>query len=135
LRQEHLERLGWRFHRIWSQDWFFHREAEVARARAAYDAAIAATGAPLASPPEVAPAPATSARVGECPIPTHRSSISDYTMRDLVAVIHWIESDTLLRTEDDLLAETMRVLGFKRRGPNITSAISRAIAQAREPGY
>jgi Arc/MetJ family transcription regulator len=56
-------------------------------------------------------------------------------MRDLVAVIHWIESDTLLRTEDDLLAETMRVLGFKRRGPNITSAISRAIAQAREPGY
>jgi Arc/MetJ family transcription regulator len=56
-------------------------------------------------------------------------------MRELVAVIHWIESDTLLRTEDDLLAETMRVLGFKRRGPNITSAISRAIAQAREPGY
>ena len=23
LRQDHLERLGWRFHRIWSTDWFF----------------------------------------------------------------------------------------------------------------
>lgn len=30
LRQEHLERLGWYFHRIWSTDWFNnpHREAE-----------------------------------------------------------------------------------------------------------
>jgi very-short-patch-repair endonuclease len=32
LRQQHLEALGWRFHRIWSQDWFHRREAEVARA-------------------------------------------------------------------------------------------------------
>jgi Arc/MetJ family transcription regulator len=48
-------------------------------------------------------------------------------------VIHWIESDTLLRTEDDLLAETMRTLGFKRRGPNITATLHRAITQARQP--
>jgi very-short-patch-repair endonuclease len=134
LRQEHLEKLGWHFHRIWSQDWFFHRESEVARARAAYDTAVAAVGAPQAPPPEVPAVPAVSCRIGECPIPTHRSSISDYTMRELVAVIRWIESDTLLRTEDDLLAETMRVLGFKRRGPNITTAIYRAITQARHRG-
>ena len=31
LRQEHLERLGWKFHRIWSTDWFHNRDAEVAR--------------------------------------------------------------------------------------------------------
>ncbi|MFC7548143.1 AAA domain-containing protein [Plantactinospora sp. GCM10030261] len=41
LRQEHLERLGWRFHRIWSTAWFRDAEAEVARVRAAYEAAIA----------------------------------------------------------------------------------------------
>jgi very-short-patch-repair endonuclease len=41
LRQEHLERLGWTFHRIWSQDWFFRREAETERALAAYQAAVA----------------------------------------------------------------------------------------------
>jgi very-short-patch-repair endonuclease len=131
LRQEHLERLGWRFHRIWSQDWFFHREAEVVRARAAYEAAIATTSAPLAAPPEVPTAPAASARVGECPIQINRPSIGDYSLGELVRVIHWIESDTLLRPEDDLLAETMRVLGFKRRGPNITTAITRAIAETR----
>jgi len=26
LRQDHLERLGWKFHRIWSTEWFHHRE-------------------------------------------------------------------------------------------------------------
>jgi len=31
LRQEVLEGLGWRFHRIWSTDWFHHRDREVAR--------------------------------------------------------------------------------------------------------
>ena len=31
LRQDILENLGWRFHRIWSTDWFHHREQEVRR--------------------------------------------------------------------------------------------------------
>jgi len=39
LRQEILEGLGWRFHRIWSTDWFHRREAEVARLRNALEAA------------------------------------------------------------------------------------------------
>jgi hypothetical protein len=29
LRQEILEGLGWRFHRIWSTDWFYRRSAEI----------------------------------------------------------------------------------------------------------
>jgi len=40
LRQEHLERLGWRFHRIWSQDWFRDPATEAAKAVAAALAAI-----------------------------------------------------------------------------------------------
>ena len=40
LRQEHLERLGWRFHRIWSTEWFRHREQEVERAVEAYQRAV-----------------------------------------------------------------------------------------------
>jgi very-short-patch-repair endonuclease len=144
LRQEHLEKLGWTFHRIWSQDWFYHREKEIARARAAYDAAVAASSNSTESPrppqprPQPAPkpapgpaAPAASGRVGDCPIRTHRPSITDYTLPELVVAIRWIESDTLLRTEEDLLAETMQVLGFTRKGSNITATIKRAIAQAR----
>ncbi len=33
LRQEVLESLGWRFHRIWSTDWFHRRDREIARLR------------------------------------------------------------------------------------------------------
>jgi len=40
LRQEVLEHLGWRFHRIWSTDWFYHRVSEVERLRAALAAAL-----------------------------------------------------------------------------------------------
>ena len=34
LRQQVLEDQGWRFHRIWSTDWFYRREREVERLRA-----------------------------------------------------------------------------------------------------
>ena len=47
--------------------------------------------------------------------------------------MRWIESDTLLRTEDELLAETMRTLGFTRRGSKITAALTAAIARSPQP--
>lgn len=37
LRQEVLEHLGWKFHRIWSTDWFYRRAAELERLRSALD--------------------------------------------------------------------------------------------------
>ena len=40
LRQQQLEALGWRFHRIWSTDWFMRREKEIQRAVDAYEAAV-----------------------------------------------------------------------------------------------
>jgi very-short-patch-repair endonuclease len=46
LRQEVLENLGWRFHRIWSTDWFHHRSREINRLREALTQArdLAASG-------------------------------------------------------------------------------------------
>jgi very-short-patch-repair endonuclease len=41
LRKEHLERLGWAFHRIWSTNWFRDPRAELAKVRQAYEEAIA----------------------------------------------------------------------------------------------
>lgn len=37
LRQDVLEGLGWRFHRIWSTDWFYRRQQEIARLQAALE--------------------------------------------------------------------------------------------------
>jgi very-short-patch-repair endonuclease len=143
LRQEHLERLGWTFHRIWSQDWFYHRENEVARALAAYQAAVTATDSgerhamPSRAPAREAPAPpadrhTTMPRRGPCPIWVSGEGIDAYSQAELVALIRWIESDTLLRTEDELLVEAIRQLGFRKRGSRIVAAVTLAIAQARK---
>jgi very-short-patch-repair endonuclease len=67
LRKEHLERLGWRFHRLWSTNWFHDADGEVAKLRQAYEQAVAAAGRdPSADPeptpePEPAPEPPTGA--------------------------------------------------------------------------
>lgn len=44
LRQQVLENQGWRFHRIWSTDWFYRREREVERLHAALGRARMAAG-------------------------------------------------------------------------------------------
>ena len=41
IRQNHLEDLGWRIHRIWSTDWFRHPERELKKAAEAIEAAKA----------------------------------------------------------------------------------------------
>jgi very-short-patch-repair endonuclease len=39
LRQAHLQKLGWQFHRVWSTDWFYRRDEEIGRAVAAWEEA------------------------------------------------------------------------------------------------
>ncbi len=46
LRQQQLETIGWRFHRIWSPDWFHDRPGEIERIKAAYREALDADAAP-----------------------------------------------------------------------------------------
>jgi very-short-patch-repair endonuclease len=58
LRGEHLQRLGWSFHRLWSTNWFQDPQAEVSKLQEAYRRAVAATdpdaGQPAAPGPEAA---------------------------------------------------------------------------------
>jgi very-short-patch-repair endonuclease len=54
LRGEHLQRLGWRYHRLWSTNWFRHPDDEVAKVQAAYERAIAASEPADAAPPDPA---------------------------------------------------------------------------------
>ena len=61
LRGEHLQRLGWSFHRLWSTNWFQNPQAEVARLRDAYQQAVAAAEPPAAAPAAEPPAGAPPA--------------------------------------------------------------------------
>ncbi len=58
LRGEHLQRLGWRYHRLWSTNWFRDPGGEVARVQAAYEQAISSIPAPEPAP---TPAPGPTA--------------------------------------------------------------------------
>ena len=140
LRQQVLESKGWRFHRIWSTAWFRDREAELDKAEEAWKQAVAASdnGEPPPTPrasPDI-PASNPSPKHGQRPWVPRKgtrgyNSITDYQHSQLVSLVRWIKSDTLLRTDDDLIQEVMTELGFKRSGKRIKDVLSRAIKDAR----
>ena len=74
-------------------------------------------------------------RPGPRPALPMAETISGYRPEQLIALVRWIESDTLLRTEEQVLDEVVRELGFQRKGPRIREAVLAAIRQARwSPG-
>jgi len=50
LRQEHLERLGWQYRRLWSTNWFLDPDREIAKIREAYEEAVAAASRDASAP-------------------------------------------------------------------------------------
>ena len=142
LRQEQLERLGWRFHRIWSTDWFRNKDECADRVVAAYEQALreaeeapeptvnydfAVHAAPSPAPAEQQPERNETLR----PFLTQGLDIATYSDSDLGRLARWIRSDDVLRTEDELLVEMMRELGFQRRGKNVVARLTAAIARTR----
>ncbi len=65
LRGEHLRRLGWSFHRIWSTSWFHDPDNEVAKLQTAFERAVSdadVSAAPAPEPPSASsPEPELSA--------------------------------------------------------------------------
>jgi very-short-patch-repair endonuclease len=148
LRQQQLEALGWRFHRIWSTDWFMRREKEIQRAVDAYEAAVkyanqvdAQKNKPTKPVPQIAQ-PCTSQSLtpeinspralrGRRPNVPKRAKIDDYTQAELMSLIRWILSDGCLRTDEEILKVMLPELGFKRRGARIDQAVFVAIERLR----
>ena len=144
LRQDHLERLGWTFHRIWSTDWFNHRDREVERAVEAWGRAVdswdsgertvpnrlsprpSGVATPFA-PPVEAPSTPAGARTAQRPLIGRGEPITSYSNAHLDQLIRWIRSDTLLRTDDELITVAIEELGYRRRGSRIVTALQAAI--------
>jgi very-short-patch-repair endonuclease len=69
LRGEHLQRLGWQYHRLWSTNWFRDPDAEVAKVQDAYLKAVSDTEPAPAPPPDPGRASAPSADPGRASTP------------------------------------------------------------------
>jgi hypothetical protein len=61
----------------------------------------------------------------------HGAPIDSYRPIELV-LAQWIESEGMLRTEEELLAAMIQELGYKRRSRKIVAAVTAAIKQARK---
>jgi very-short-patch-repair endonuclease len=132
LRQRLLEARGWTFHRIWSTDWFNDADVEVARAVAAFDAAVKKTDDNEAkAPAETTPEPA-SWHVAEATRSLPRPPVSAgltidaYSPDEIVSLVRYVRSDGLVRTRDDELLLLMKELGFSKRGARIVAALRAA---------
>lgn len=145
LRQQHLESLGWRFHRIWSTDWFLRKDEEIERAVRAYERAVTDSKGPAPGGDSVEfgdgsypndpgtlrravdPTAPPSVRPSGKPRVSKGGDINSHSYMDLVRLVGWIKSDGLLRTDEQIEDQMMEELGFRRRGHRIVEAIRAAI--------
>jgi hypothetical protein len=82
-----------------------------------------------APPPGPEPTPAVSR--GTRPAIPPKESILHFQQWELTSLIQWIESDGRLRTDDELIANLIRELGFQKRGTRIEAACRGALRQVR----
>jgi very-short-patch-repair endonuclease len=143
LRQQHLMRLGWRFHRIWSTDWFVRREEEIERAVAAFQDAVRRVEITEAEarPSPIPRAASTSAtsrtetassstRPSRLLLPK-REAITEYSRIELRDLAKWVASDGLLRTDEEWMRDMFELLPFDRLGARIRECLLRSIHDAR----
>jgi very-short-patch-repair endonuclease len=143
LRQTHLERLGWRFHRIWSTDWFYNREQEIERAVSAFEEAVryansvdsdrvvVASKSPSQIHRRASPKPSPARDVPR-PFVPRRQNIDEYSARELQDIAEWIVSDGLLRTDEELLRSVFEMLPFRRVGTRIRSRLEHLVQNVRK---
>jgi very-short-patch-repair endonuclease len=138
LRQQQLENLGWRFHRIWSTDWFMRKEEEIQRALAAFKESVEFSdkldgGIAQHHQGNGVHRDASSTAIKRGPRPSIpvRTSIKEYREGELIQLLAWIASDGQLRTDDQIMDEMIATLGFSRRGTRIENAVRNAIARWR----
>ena len=137
LRQAHLERLGWRFHRIWAADWFRDPAHETARLVEEWKSAVRDSARTPAASERPAPPPQSSeeqkeARRGPRPAITAGMRIIEYSDGNLTAVARWILSDGFQLDRDARVAQAMAELGFKKRGKVIVDRLERAFDRAQQ---
>lgn len=145
LRQQILESLGWRIHRIWSTDWYRNRRETVERLLRAVEGARtprvpASEGLPqpVTTEPSVenaAPAPVIKASwIEEISLYSTCTRISSgYDEYDAESIARCV--DEVVRIEgpihfDEVVRRLRTLWGFDRAGSRIQAAVGRGVALA-----
>ncbi len=150
LRCQILEKMGWRYYRVWTLSWLQNPQKESLRLRDAYFRAVEdfernlleaesgilheekrGTSSSVENTKTKMSEP-TKKRERKLPEPLMKKglSIREYKREELLKLVLWLLSDGVLRTDEDLFQEMMQELGFKRKGPLITKALEDVIMEA-----
>jgi very-short-patch-repair endonuclease/DNA polymerase III delta prime subunit len=150
LRQEVLERRGWRIHRIWSTDWFHHEEREFERLIQVLQSAINVADEERLAAEESARSSdfveldrddevkhddhvpvyqLCELQIDETGFPLHERTTGE--LADWVAKV--VETETPVHT-DEVVRRIREAAGFLRTGDRIQSAVARGIELARRQG-
>ena len=149
LRQDVLEHLGWRFYRIWSTDWFYHRTAEIerlrlalAQAHAAAQRAISLEGANRRRPvlvveeeaPQVRDMPEAAARqmpaYQRCRIAVQAGEPGDAPMHILAGLAARIVQEEGPIHVDEAARRLASCFGKEKAGSRIVAVTKNALAAA-----
>ncbi|MFI6504207.1 AAA domain-containing protein [Nonomuraea typhae] len=143
LRQEHLERLGWRFHRIWSAEWLRDPDGQLGEIIRAWQQAVTNADRLVEGGQSSAAESARTHRqpANQAPGRKHRErgprpsveagrKITDYSDSELVSLCYWMLEDGLQIPRDDRVRAAADELGFKRRGRLIVESLEAAFDKA-----
>jgi hypothetical protein len=151
LRQGVLESLGWRFHRIWSTDWFRDSVKELERTIEAIESARAALKAnkPIESTVKPVRAPvinraasvaeesatmATAYRKAVLPPWKYAEALHEAPSDHLIGMIKSVSDIEAPVHESDVTRRLMDAFGVSRARSRITEAVSAAIQQGHRSG-
>lgn len=146
LRQQQLERLGWRFHRVWAAAWFANPEAEADKIEAAWRRAVEACDierdqVTARTEPAISPTTsgnnASSAGQADSPAQQHADRgprpwlpygvpIDHFTDRQLIVLFRWLMRDGLPLSREERLRQGLVELGFRKLGPKIRARLEHA---------
>jgi hypothetical protein len=127
LRQDVLEHLGWRFHRIWSTDWFYNRRAETNRLREALGVARDASEAGIVIVGANHQRPVSAMTTDEAPVLTI-PQVVERQMPQYVRAVFTVHSAVEPHEADRTLLARLAIRIIEAEGPIHIEEIARRIA-------
>lgn len=129
-----LEARGWNFHRIWSTDWFTNPDREVEKVVAAYNLALGngkTADFEVEEDSDEIEEEFDEAPERWMPHPGfgYGQPIDEIHYTELDSIIEYIQSDDLLRSNEEIMKEAREIIGYSRDGARIRRHLLDSIAR------
>ena len=136
IRQSHLERLGWKFHRIWAPSWVKRKKEEIDNVLSVIDEAVKSgevVNKLNSKTKKKTDKLILPKRKGNRPFLPYYENINQYGDK-LKKYILWICSDDLLHSDEQIFEEIFKQLPYTKRGNRIRRVIDEEIKYLRLKG-